>query len=628
MKVMIRNAASLSSIDLAHVGLFDWIVAWQRSEIPTEIHSKTVSIFEIVEENPDRYRKQFLDLVRDLYREKSNGESVYDVLKKTDKEVYWWMSLLTEKSNMFKSPEIEEAIKILALQDWLVTQKSSFVNYHGPKDDTANCLLLLCQRNNIEFNHSVTKREEKSKESLLRRFYYSMPTLVKATVYLCIYFLKNARFVFDRRTVSNWKNSTADVTLISYTGGISDINKSKKSYSNKYWGNLNSKLLNDNTRLNALYLYAEGPCSPDSKTAVDTLSILNENPNQAHACISSFCSIRLFPILLSELRTLFWVYRLISRSIKNNADDRIEVLFPLLLPLIEDSFRGPTAVWNVIIFLLFGEAFSHLPKQNKCVYVQENQGWEFGMVWAWRLADHGETAGFIHTPLRYWDMRYFFREEDINQDAGLSVPVPDRSLCGFQSDIRMLTDFGYPKDRLLLVEPLRYVDLFNCESRFDKSNSRAILVFGEFVMSNNIKLLQTLANISADIPKGVKVLFKPHPSTPVDVTQFPELPIEIVQGTMSDIVARTHVAYAFASSSAAFDASILGCPTITLLSKDRFNASPLRGDPTAVFVRNGEELRVAIAEVYGKEGRLKSRYGVDNSTTDVSLRKWEAFLSA
>ena len=628
MRLLISNVSSFNAVSFESHEFFDWLIAWQNLTVPEYMEDKSISIIELVEENASKYKACFLDIVDDIYQQKDRMESVHDILKKVDKEVYWWMSLLTEKSNMNKSPEIEDAIKILALQDWLIANNPSQVNYYGPKDNTADCLSVLCERNQIEFDHCVTESAKQRVGSRLHTIYHSLPTLAKAIIYLCRYFWVKRHFVFDSKAVTNWRNTQANTTFVSYLGGISDINDPENLYANKYWDNLDSKLLKEDTQFNALYLYSQGPCSSDVKSALETVSILNKNENQTHACIDSFWSIHLFLKLLSELKTLFLVYSSVSRSIKKNADGNVEVLFPLLSPLIEDSFRGPTAVWNVIIFLLFGEAFSYLPKQNKCVYVQENQGWELGMVWAWRLADHGETAGFIHTPLRYWDMRYFYREEDINQDAGLSVPIPDKSLCGFQSDIQMLTDFGYPESRLVPVEPLRYMNLFGLESRCDNSESRAILVFGEIIMSKNIELLQTLTSISADIPEGVKVLFKPHPNMPVDVTQFPDLPIETVQGTISDIVARALIAYAFASSSAAFDASVLGCPVITLLSKSRFNASPLRGDPSAVFVKNGEELRVAMKEVYEEEGCLRSRCDVDNSKPDRSLRKWEAFLSA
>ena len=47
-----------------------------------------------------------------------------------------------------------------------------------------------------------------------------------------------------------------------------------------------------------------------------------------------------------------------------------------------------------------------MPRQTRGFYLQENQGWEWGFISAWRNYNHANhLIGFPHTTVIYWDLQ-------------------------------------------------------------------------------------------------------------------------------------------------------------------------------------------------------------------------------
>ncbi len=72
------------------------------------------------------------------------------------------------------------------------------------------------------------------------------------------------------------------------------------------------------------------------------------------------------------------------KRLENVAQQHFEYMYPLFQKDIRVSLMGVEATSNLLYFSLFDKAMSVLPIQEKGFYLQENQGWEFGFVRAWR----------------------------------------------------------------------------------------------------------------------------------------------------------------------------------------------------------------------------------------------------
>jgi surface carbohydrate biosynthesis protein (TIGR04326 family) len=84
-----------------------------------------------------------------------------------------------------------------------------------------------------------------------------------------------------------------------------------------------------------------------------------------------------------------------------------------------------SAVSTLLQYNLMESAINMLPRQDKGIYLQENQAWEMGMIHAWKSAGHGKLVGSIHSTVRYWDLRYFYCTHSYYKKGIEALPMPE-----------------------------------------------------------------------------------------------------------------------------------------------------------------------------------------------------------
>ena len=95
----------------------DTVILWKQY---LQSNSKNqISIPELIEKNADRLKARYLTWVYNLGDTKFELLSVVDALKIRNNLSYWWMTPIAEKFNYSKSPQITDAIRILAFDKWL-----------------------------------------------------------------------------------------------------------------------------------------------------------------------------------------------------------------------------------------------------------------------------------------------------------------------------------------------------------------------------------------------------------------------------------------------------------------------------------------------------------------------------
>ena len=100
---------------------YNKIVVWKN--LSKDTPNSVVSITQLVEGNSDYYRSKYLSLIYELGELRVGGERVIERLKIKSGFSYWWNTLLVEKCNVIKSPEIDHVIKLLALEEFLTSKK-------------------------------------------------------------------------------------------------------------------------------------------------------------------------------------------------------------------------------------------------------------------------------------------------------------------------------------------------------------------------------------------------------------------------------------------------------------------------------------------------------------------------
>ena len=91
--------------------------------------------------------------------------------------------------------------------------------------------------------------------------------------------------------------------------------------------------------------------------------------------------------------------------------------------------------------------------------------------------------GFAHSTIRYWDLRYFNSQNIYKNNSKTLFLFCDLIVHG-KNDLRNMTEFGFPKEKIKEAESLRYIYLNKYLSdSTEHKMSNTFLVLGEYLRS-------------------------------------------------------------------------------------------------------------------------------------------------
>ena len=346
---------------------------------------------------------------------------------------------------------------------------------------------------------------------------------------------------------------------------------------------------------------------------------------QAHVFLESFLS---FSIVVRTLIDL-WTIRKSAVKMMPVLDENNDVLN--LWPLYRDewlaSLYGLTAMRNLLMFNLLESALKQLPKQKVGVYLQENQGWEFGLNAAWTSFNSGSLMGFPHATVRYWDLRYFFDARTYLDKSSNAIPLPDKVACSGKSILETYKLGCYPSEMLVEVESLRYLYLEDTtikEKAVSNVGIKRLLVLADYLPINTERQLETLASALPMLTGDVQIVLKPHPACPVKSSDYPPIIMNIKNDSLQQLLRECDVVYSSATTSAALDGYCFGLPVITFLDGEDLNLSPLRKRDGVYFVSESLHLANMINEI-NVRSELQSKT-LEYFYIDSALPRWKNLL--
>jgi surface carbohydrate biosynthesis protein (TIGR04326 family) len=560
-----------------------------------------ISIPKLVEANSDVYRSKYLAWIYDLGQEQINGSRIIDHLEIHEGFSFWWMTLLNEKSNYFKSPQIEIGIKLFAFLEWAQEAKIVDITLVSAENELAEILKLWAHDLGLAFKWRQLKKPQVSL-SWQRRIYEKCPYVIKALTWLPRYVIK--RWHLRGVGLREWQQSKGYATFFSYLFNLLPEAVINGRYESRYWAHLPDVLLQEDFKTNWLHLYVEDELLPSSRQAAETLRRFNkaEKGKQIHVALDSFLS---FSIVIRTIRDwihLVWIGVKLRKRIRISAKKQC----PLnLWPLFEDDWRqsmfGITAISNLLYLNLFESALTSLPKQRVGVYLQENMSWEFGLIFAWRECQHGKIIGCPHSTIRYWDLRYYFDLRVYNQTkTPLSMPLPNLVAVNGSAAKHAYFSAGYPNGNIVEVEALRYLHLINPREHEDMVSTRQgyrLLILGDYTKYHTEVQMQMLTSLATRLPDNIMITLKSHPAFPIDPLDYPSLSFTVSNKPINELLQHNDVVYTSAVTSASVDAYCAGLPVITVLDPLLLNQSPLRGFADVFFVSSPENLLLALKSV-------------------------------
>jgi len=599
------------------------IVLWRR--IASNKSSTEVSIPAFIEENADFIKARYLAWIYDLGQAKYQNLKVSEALKIRKNLSYWWMTPLAEKSNYSKSPQITDAIRLIAFDVWASNRTIIEVEFLSSNKELLRSLQEWCTKQNIDFKFRKIPKQV-IRISFRRRLFTLLPSPVQALIVFFLYLTD--RWQLRKVGMSEWRESNAKLSFISYLFNLAPNTIENGSFRSPYWANLPDELDGLNKKSNWLHIYIKDSNLPKSIDAANFIRKINSTSTyQVHVTLDSFLSIRVILKTLNE-----WIK---LRSVMNKLNDVLECvssgdlnLWPLYAKEWSASASGPSLIQNLLILNLFDSAMAHLPEQSVGTYLFEQQPWEMALISAWKASEHKTLVAAQHTTMLFWDLRYFhnFRSYEIEGDS--SLPLPDVFAVNGPLAMKMCQAWGYPRSRLVEVEALRYLHLLPLQQPSSQNSASKkpfkLLVLGDYLQNNTDLQMKLLESAIPFLPKGIQIIIKPHPNCPISASRFKINRLTINEAPIAQLVRKCDAAFSSTTTSAVLDAYCLGLPVISMRNFNELNLSPLRGIRDVAFISTPRELALKVTELMSSQ-TYKS-IPADIFILDANLMRWKKLL--
>lgn len=588
-------------------------------------NSNQLSIIDIVEDNSDELRSSYLKWIYDVGETIIDDKKIIEHLQIRKDFSYWWMTSLSQKFNISGNSQINNSLKLLALEAHLNENNFNTLTLSSDNIILSEIIKNFCFRRNIKFKFNKTKNIKKIKH--IRFFFDFLPNIIKALIYLCRYFFRTLPLYFQK-DIKPAKN-TADVMFFDILTHLKKKSFNDGKFYSNYWTVLVNKINSYSINSNWAHLFFKHPNLQSINNAKKLLNkfTLSSKKKEFHQLVERPLSIKaLFSITSDFLRL-----RKKLRKLK-----QINNICPLgsdfnLWPFHEiewkKSLGGICAMDNCIKLYLFTKLLEKIPKQRLGFYVSENQPWEIAMLYAWRFFGHGKIVGVPHTTIRFWDLRYFYDKRIYNNDIMRNSILPDLLAVNGPAALDMMVSSGYLPERIVEVEALRYMHLLNIKSKKIINNPNTplkILICGDFLKKNNEHIINCISEASNFLAANTSYTFKPHPAFPYNYISFQNKNLEITEDSLGNIITNYDVILTSNISSVSVEAYFLKVPLIQISNGEDLNLSPLRKVDSINHVKSSHEL-VGILNSFKYN---KSRPVMPYFFLDKNLTRWSNLLQS
>lgn len=584
-----------------------------------------ISIPTLIEEQSDILKARYLAWIYELGEVRINGKRLVDHLELRPGLSYWWMSSLAQKSNPSGMSQIDNAIKALALEGLVSKRKPQSIVLVSNNDGLASTLQSFCRDTGFRFERNSVNSSGKA-EPASRLLYNLLPSPLQALIYFFWYLSRSVPLLCTKHEANSALNG--EIIFIDNLVHLDEKASATGKFISNYWTSLVEKLVQLNVKSNWLHNYFYQESIPTFVRAQQLIGRFNQYSNkiQTHTLIEANLSLSVF---IKALKDYFRIYRASSNfsiaRLKLRPSGSALDLSPMLKHEWMSSLKGQIAIVNCLCVSLYEKTFSEIPYQKTGVYIQENQPWEYALIYAWKAAGHGTIIGAPHTTVRYGDLRYFYDRRSYECAAKNALPVPDKVAINGPVAKKLYLEWGYPEEQVVEVEALRFLHLSSNFSARKKIISNGgglhVLVCGDFLATTNYKMLAWLEIAAKFLPPKTHFVFKPHPAYTIKLDAFPSLALEVTESPLPELFMDCDVVFSSNITSAAVDAYYSGIPVVQMLEGTAFNMSPLRNLKGVKYVTNPKELVEALQNV-GKHGEAVNHYFF----LDKKLPRWQKLL--
>lgn len=579
----------------------EWFTALWRG-FGKDDDDSVYSIPRLVEEKSDVLRSRFLGWIYDLGEAQINGRRLVDYLTLRLGFSYWWMTLIAEKCNFAKSPQIYDAVRLLALEELISSHPVGRIILASSDKILVRVVREWCGQADMEFEWRCLE-DRANTVSWIRKLYCSLPHPAQALVFLLRYLRQ--RWPLKQSGTFSRSSVSGEITIVDYLAHLRPTALVTGRYSSNFWTDLITTLDHDAVRVNWLHHYVDHATVPTAQIARELINRFNQNSTgmQFHATLDGALTWSVVMGAISDYARIILMGMRLRKIQPHFKPKNSKVnLWPLFESDWGNSIFGATAMSNCLFLNLFERTLKCLPYQKLGVYLQENIAWEMAFVHAWRAAGHGELVGVPHATVKYWDLRYFSDPRSYKRTGNNDLPLPDFVALNGLPSVAAYRKGGFPEDKIVEVEALRYLHLANLlperkPSRKLQAATNRVLILGDYLLSVTRQQIKWLmAAVPMLLPDThFNFIVKPHPLCPVIANEYPSLQLQITDAPLADLFGDCDMVYTSNVTSASVDAYCAGITVVSVLDGDAFNMSPLRGLAGVTYVTSPSELADALS---------------------------------
>jgi len=605
------------------------VILWRQFEEKSS--TNVVSIHDIIERFDDQVKGAYLAFTHELANTKIKGKRLLDILTIKNGFSFWYTSDVYTMTS-FKGGYQFDAVGILALDYWISSTTDLKISIFTKNSRLQSAIAGWCKKKGcnihiLRYNPISRKVGLSSRNILLLTT--SIYELIKAIIIL-LSWLVRSRFFYNANLHLNSANQKLNgISFFGYLTNSKEEEDSRISFESAYWGALPRFCRANKQSTCWFHMWIKTTNSIDSGQAFRYTTKLNKRLEQleTHILLESCLSRRILGKALVEWMSIaLKLIRIIGRIEKQVVNN--SYLWCLHEKALYVSLLGIAGISNTLYLNIFEELLDRMPRQRLGFYLQENLGWEYCLIYAWRKAGHGQIIGVPHTTISYWDLRYFRdKREYLESDHSL---MPDLVALNGPHAIKSYLQWGYPHNQIREVEAVRFQnDGITATKRPSVNDScLCLLVLGEYLLSDTQRQLRLLNDAIKFGSHNLEIVLKLHPACFLNKKNDFLSDIIITNEPLQDLFERFTTVLTGCTSSVSLDAYLAGLNVISLLDPTKLNMNPLRNNSDITFVKSAEELSRSINCLLDNNNadRHHSRYN-SYFTYNTNLPLWQSIIS-
>ena len=581
-------------------------------------------IIQYLECHADAVRARYLAWTHELGELQILGRKLRDRFRTGDDASLWMQSLFFEQST-WKQVSLQAMLKLIALEQLLDAERPVSVELDSADGALSATVMRLCRSRGISFR---SRRLRAKRTAGLRAFLRQLPKPLLAVVAL-VHFARIGRALGVCRIREGQGTARAPRVLI--CGPLFNFSldpDTSDAFKSMFWGSLPAALAENGYRVAWLHYFYAHDKVPDVRAGRKAIARINGAPhgNGAHGFVEAYAG-----TLIMAKVAWRWL-RIAAESLVVGAALSFASMRhgpAIYWPLISDdwarAFRGWNCVENLFYAECFRRALAMLPRQDECIFLMENQGWERALVRAWRAHDHGRITAVPHSTIRYWDLRYHCDPRRYGQDYRHCMPRADVVALNGAAARREYLSTCARREALADCEALRYLHLqpsaVPAAPRAAR-RTRTILIVGDYTMPRTEAMLRLIEGVHRQSAAPLEVWLKLHPSC----SQTPQFSFQlsVVTAPVAQLAPLADLVFASNTTSAAVDAYVSGAHVVVHDDGSGPNFSPLRNVPGVRFIATAEQLLTTLDEL-PEDTQARSAAQVF-FTIDRALPRWRRYF--